>query len=91
VIGGGLAWWRGERPIAIVMPAVSTAGQASRRVASFVFGAVVAFERRAVAVLSWMGSALITPARDVHTGDAQEYLLFLVGISVLALVLPLLQ
>ena len=31
------------------------------------------------------------PLRDMHTGDAQEYLLFLIGVGVLALVLPLLQ
>ena len=35
--------------------------------------------------------ALGAPARDLHTGDAQEYLLFLVGLAVLALLLPLLQ
>ena len=32
-----------------------------------------------------------SPLHDLHTGDAQEYLLFLVGLGVLALVLPLLQ
>ena len=32
----------------------------------------------------------LQPGR-VHTGDAQEYLLFLVGVGVLALLLPLLR
>ena len=35
--------------------------------------------------------ALGAPLRDLHTGDAQEYLLFLVGVAVLALLLPLLR
>jgi hypothetical protein len=52
---------------------------------------VVGVERRAVALLIGLGRALIAPSRDLHTGDAQEYLLFLVGLSVLALVLPLLR
>ena len=35
--------------------------------------------------------ALGAPARDLHSGDAQEYLLFLVGVAVLALLLPVLR
>ena len=38
-----------------------------------------------------MTAPLCAPLRDLHTGDAQEYLLFLVGLAVLALVLPLLR
>jgi hypothetical protein len=34
---------------------------------------------------------LATPLRDLHTGDAQEYVLFLVGVAVLAILLPLLR
>jgi hypothetical protein len=34
---------------------------------------------------------LSAPLRDLHTGDAQEYLLFLAGLAVLALTAPLLQ
>jgi hypothetical protein len=44
-----------------------------------------------VGFVSWVGEMAIAPSRDLHTGDAQEYLLFLVGLSVLALVLPLLR
>jgi hypothetical protein len=33
----------------------------------------------------------MAPSRDLHTGDAQEYLLFLIGLSVVALFLPLLR
>jgi len=35
--------------------------------------------------------AMTGPLHDLHTGDAQEYLLFLVGLAVLAVVLPLLR
>ena len=34
---------------------------------------------------------LASPLRDLHAGDAQEYLLFLVGMCVLMLLIPVLQ
>ena len=48
-------------------------------------------ERGAVGLVAKLGRGVASPLRDLHTGDAQEYLLFLVGVAVLALLLPLLQ
>ncbi|OGF17985.1 MAG: hypothetical protein A2W00_02360 [Candidatus Eisenbacteria bacterium RBG_16_71_46] len=64
---------------------------ASRAVARGTFHLVIAVERRLVLFVGGLGRALVSPIRDLHTGDAQEYLLLVVGIAVLALVLPLLQ
>ena len=63
----------------------------ARRAAQAAFRGVVRFERRLVGMLARVGMAMISPARDLHTGDAQEFLLFLAGVAVLALVLPLLR
>jgi hypothetical protein len=52
---------------------------------------VLAVERALRALIRRIALALAAPARDLHTGDAQEYLLFLVGVAVLAVVLPLLR
>jgi hypothetical protein len=52
---------------------------------------IVDLERRALMVPGRLGRALLGASRDLHTGDAQEYLLFLVGLSVLAVLLPLLR
>jgi len=52
---------------------------------------ITGFERRIVEQLARLGQTLISPMHDLHTGDAQEYLLLLVGLSLLALVVPLLQ
>jgi len=81
-----------ERPtLAGLAPRVAARGRRARRAARAAFDSIVAFERRLVAVLGRIAFALIAPARDLHTGDAQEYLLFLAGVAVLALVLPLLR
>jgi hypothetical protein len=52
---------------------------------------VLTRERGAVDLIARIGQGATSPLRDLHTGDAQEYLLFLVGVAVLALLLPLLQ
>ena len=62
-----------------------------REFANAVFHVVTAFERRLASSLAAIAGGLAAPARDLHTGDAQEYLLFLVGVAVLALLLPLLR
>ena len=62
-----------------------------RRLARFTSRGVLTRERGAVDLLGRIGQGAISPLRDLHTGDAQEYLLFLVGVAVLALLLPLLQ
>jgi len=67
------------------------AGATARDFALAVFRTVTSFERRLAATFGAVLRGLGAPARDLHTGDAQEYLLFLVGVGVLALLLPLLR
>ena len=62
-----------------------------RRAARFTSRGVLTRERGAVGLLVRLWQGVSAPLRDLHTGDAQEYLLFLVGVAVLALLLPLLQ
>jgi hypothetical protein len=62
-----------------------------RATAASIFRGLVASERRLVAALAASLRMLVSPLRDLHTGHAQEYLLFLVGVAVLALLLPLLR
>jgi len=69
-----------QRPAALARVAAGTAFRWVVRAEQAALGTVIGFARM-------LGS----PLRDLHTGDAQEYLLLLVGVSVLALVLPLLR
>ena len=73
--------WRALRGMGRGMPAFAGAA----------FQAVIGIERRLVALVDGLVRAVASPLHDLHTGDAQEYLLFVVGLGVLALVLPLLQ
>ncbi len=93
-LGGGAALLTFRERGAAEAPedgAAARAGQVARRVARRLFGLIVGVERVLVGgvarLLRWLGA----PLRDMHTGDAQEYLLFLVGVAVLAAVLPLLR
>jgi hypothetical protein len=52
---------------------------------------VVTLERTVVSFFGRLAQAVTSPLRDLNSGDAQDYLLFLVGLSVLMLVLPLLR
>jgi hypothetical protein len=61
------------------------------RAARVLFTGVVLTERAVVVALLAIGRLLLVPVRDLHTGDAQDYLLFLAALSVLVLVLPLLR
>ena len=91
---GILASWAGGLRVtqrAGLQPGLRAQGDRARRAARAAFGAIVRFERRLMALLRGLGLALISPARDLHTGDAQEFLLFLAGVAVLSLVLPLLR
>lgn len=63
----------------------------ARQTALVAFHGVMRFERILRGVLWRIGGAVAAPVRDLHTGDAQEYLLFLAGVAVLAVVLPLLR
>jgi hypothetical protein len=67
------------------------AGRIARRAARRLFRLVVVLERGLVAGALRLARLLATPLRDLHTGDAQEYVLFLVGVAVLAILLPLLR
>ncbi len=74
-----------------VLRASIAAGAGARDFALSVFRSVVAVERSVAGALAALLRALGAPLGDLHTGDAQEYLLLLAGVAVLALLLPLLR
>jgi hypothetical protein len=91
-----LAWWPVRRMIAVQPMSneaedLAAAGPGPRDFAINTFRAVTLVERQVAAAIAMVARALGAPARDLHSGDAQEYLLFLVGVAVLALLLPLLR
>ena len=67
------------------------AGRIARHAARRLFGLVIGLERALVSGAVRLVRVLATPLRDLHSGDAQEYVLFLVGVAVLAILLPLLR
>jgi hypothetical protein len=69
----------------------SRAGQIAQHAARRLFRLVVGLERALVAGAVRLAGLLAAPLRDLHSGDAQEYVLFLVGVAVLAILLPLLR
>ena len=88
--GLGAVVARGQRG-AFVRSMLDRAGTVAPVMAGRLFRIVIRLERAALSVLGKLISGVTSPLHDLHTGDAQEYLLFLVGIGVLALVIPLLQ
>jgi hypothetical protein len=102
-----MAWWAGFEPsllnaaLGALPPVAGALAALARRplpadgvvraAARSTFREVTTRERGLVVMLDRASRALTAPLRDLHTGDAQEYLLFLVGVAVLALLLPLLQ
>jgi len=102
-----LAWWRGfEASLAsIVLAALPVAigcgvampgrelplRESARGSARWVFRSVVDLERWLVGAVIRLVQALSAPLRDLHTGDPQEYLLFVIGVAAIALTLPLLR
>ena len=76
-------------PDGVAQPA--HAGTALRQFARITFNVVVALERAVVSFFARLAQAVTSPLRDLNSGDAQDFLLFLVGLSVLILVLPLLR
>jgi hypothetical protein len=90
-LGGLLLALLGARPRAALTKSVERAGGRTRQAARTAFRVVTDSERRLVQALDRAARTAVAPLRDLHTGDAQEYLLFLVGLSVLALVLPFLK
>jgi hypothetical protein len=87
-----LAWWPVRRflPEAAEPPEEYVPG-GPRDFALSTFRVVTVVERALANAAGSLGRALGAPARDLHSGDAQEYLLFLTGVAVLALLLPLLR
>ncbi len=79
--GGGLA----------AMSRISPPGVAMRGFAYTLFHVVTRAEHQLVVRAGRSSRMLASPLRDLHTGDAQEYLLFLVGMCVLMLLIPVLQ
>jgi hypothetical protein len=90
-LGGLLLALLGSRPRAALSGTLELAGGRTRQAARLAFRVVTESERRLVQALDRAARTAVAPLRDLHTGDAQEYLLFLVGLSVLALVLPFLK
>lgn len=92
LIPPALAWWPVRRlaPSPGTRPAAPVPG-GTRDFALSTFRAVTLIERQIAAAIGGVARALGAPARDLHSGDAQEYLLFLVGVAVLALLLPVLR
>lgn len=89
-----LAWWPVRRLTAALADSpesTETIPGGSRDFALNAFRGVTLVERQLAEAIGGVARALGAPARDLHTGDAQEYLLFLVGVAVLALLLPLLR
>jgi hypothetical protein len=92
---GGLLALAGRRAIARAQAAVGERvawfGLLARRAARALFLAVVSLERRLLAAVRAVLLAVVHPLRELHSGDAQEYLLMVAALALLALVLPLLR
>jgi hypothetical protein len=96
-----LATWLGAAPAllggALALLALgrarerADAGARAQHGARRLFRLTIAIERGLVGAAAGLGRALAAPLRDLHTGDAQEYVLLLVGVAVLAVLLPLLR
>jgi hypothetical protein len=91
IIGGGTAWWVSRPDSALAAERAQRWGTATRGIAQTMAGVLLTLERWPVRGALAVARVLLAPARDLHTGTAQEYLLFLVALGVLALVLPLLR
>jgi hypothetical protein len=74
-----------------VVTAMGSVGGRSRSLARAAYHALVRLVAAAVGMVGALGRALLMPLRDLHTGEAQEYLLLLLAFTVVAMVLPLLR
>lgn len=90
LLAGAAAWWFEAHPERIPTLAWPR-GDVARATAYNLFRTTVGVERRLVGLVAGLLRGLLAPSRDLHTGDAQEYLLFLIGLSVLALLIPVLR
>ena len=91
VLGGWAATLERQRRPRRLWERLEGSGDVSRTLARRAFDLVVHLERRLVGLFARVIGGIAGPLHDLHSGDAQEYLLFLVGIGVLAVVLPLLR
>jgi len=90
-LGGGFGVFVQTRDDGKAGGALERSGRLLRAGASIVFTSFVRFERRVLGLFQNTAHALTRSLHDLHTGDAQEYLLFLIGVAIVSLVLPLLQ
>jgi hypothetical protein len=65
-------------------------GRAARNAARSSYEALVRFEHGAFGLLPRSAQGLLAPLRDLHTGDAQEYLMLLMALVAVALLLTFL-
>ncbi len=89
--GALVALTRKEYKLPLLPGLARAAAELTRPAAGAAYTRVVRIEQGFVRVLAALARGLSAPLRDLHTGDAQEYLLFLVAVGVLVLLLPLLR
>ena len=90
-LGGLLAIAPRQKPLALMAARLERPTALLRVFAGTAFRWGVRVEGATLRALVGVVRVLGTPLRDLHTGDAQEYLLLLAGVSFLALLLPLLR
>jgi hypothetical protein len=91
VFGAGLAVGKRRRRGPQIGPLIAAVSKLAKPLAAAAYRAIIGWERGVLRVVLATARVLFSPVRDLHTGDAQEYLLFLAGVGVLALLLPLLR
>ena len=91
VIGGLLAVAPRQKQLVHLAHRLKGPALGLRMAAGTAFRWSVRTEQAALRAVLSFARILGAPLRDLHTGDAQEYLLLLAGVSVLALLLPLLR
>lgn len=90
-VGATLAVAPRQKPLLQLGRRLQRPTLALRVIAGAAFRAAVRAEQAVARALLGVVRTLGSPLRDLHTGDAQEYLLLLAGVSVLALLLPILR
>jgi hypothetical protein len=91
VLGAGLAVGKRRRRGPQIGPLIAAVGKLAKPLAAAAYRSIIGWERGVLRVVLATARVVFSPVRDLHTGDAQEYLLFLAGVGVLALLLPLLR
>jgi len=91
LLGGLFAVAPRQKPLARAAARLQRPTAWLRVAAGTFFRRAVRIEQAALGALLAVAQAFGAPLRDLHTGDAQEYLLLLAGVSFLSLLLPLLR